>query len=83
MIFVAPVDLSGRGIYQLSSVKKVEVSDAFLGLNIETKKCQNRETFEDCQTKMFLTKLHEYCKCKPYNLREYSSVNESLCDRQG
>ena len=34
----APVNLNGKGIYQLSSVKKVEVSDAFLGFNIETEK---------------------------------------------
>ena len=41
--FTAPVHLSGEGIYQLSSVKKIEVSDAFLGFNFETRKCQNQK----------------------------------------
>ena len=75
--------MSGEGIYQLSSVKKVEVSDAFLRFNLETRKCQNQETFETCQTNIFLNKLHEHCKCKPYNLRAYSSSNKTLCDRTG
>ena len=64
-------------------MKKVEVSDAFLGFNLETRKCQNQETFENCQTNIFLRELHEHCKCKPYNLRDYSSRNESLCNKTG
>ena len=44
----------GEGNYALAAVKEVSVTQSFLGLKEEDKKCQNLESLEDCSTRSYL-----------------------------
>ena len=67
--------LKGKGSYIITDVKEFKVTDAFLGLDLETIGCQNQETFEDCTTKYYFTTIKNNCNCVPFGLRNYSSTN--------
>ena len=44
------------------------MSDEFLGLSQNVRKCQNKETFDNCGTRKFLDDLRRRCKCPAFNL---------------
>ena len=67
-----PVSLSGEGLYALSEVKEIAVTDSFLSLDEQTKACQNQITLEDCWMQNYFTEGIKKCKCTPYALRNYS-----------
>ena len=50
----------GGGTYKMTAVKKMTVSDDFLKMTPEDRKC-NVEPYEDCRTR----KLLEQCNCVP------------------
>ena len=64
--------LSGEGTYALSAVKHIVATDDFLGMNRETRKCQNEESYEDCITNQYLQTIELECNCVPYKLRDFS-----------
>ena len=66
--FLVPVSFYGAGEYNLKTVKKIEVTDAFLGLSQETRECQNQRTISNCTTETYLNDLLDMCNCLPYNL---------------
>ena len=47
----------GEGNYALTAVKEISVTQSFLGLKEEDKKCQNLESLEDCSTKGYLQSI--------------------------
>ena len=47
----------GGGNYALTAVKEMSVTDQFLGLKEEDKKCQNLESFESCTTRNYLQSI--------------------------
>ena len=47
----------GEGNYALTAVKEVSVTQSFLGLKEEDKKCQNLESLEDCSTKSYVQSI--------------------------
>ena len=47
----------GEGNYALTAVKEVSVTQSFLGLSSEDKKCQNLESLEDCSTRSYLQSI--------------------------
>ena len=49
--------MHGEGNYGLTAVKEVSVTQSFLGLKEEDKKCQNLESQEDCSTKRYLQSI--------------------------
>ena len=61
-----PVTLSGEGQYNLNSLKLIEVTQSFLGLDEKAKKCQNRESFDNCTTNNYLDTIRMKCKCLPH-----------------
>ena len=52
-----PVTLYGEGQYNLLSLKEIYVTDSFMGLDKDTRKCQNIETFDDCKTRQYVENL--------------------------
>ena len=47
----------------------MRVTDSFLTLNEEVRKCQNYESFDDCITRKYIASLLEKCKCLPFTMR--------------
>ena len=68
------VPFKGEGLYNLNMVKKIEVSDSFLGLSINTRICQNEEKIEECTTKYYIDTLLKQCNCLPFNIRVEEKV---------
>ena len=66
----------GEGNYALTAVKEVSVTESFLGLKEEDKKCQNLESLEDCSTKRYLQSL----RSDQTSIKEHSLI---FCRRAG
>ena len=60
-----PVGLFGQGKFNLLSLKEVHVTDSFMGLQQDTRKCQNIETYDECKTRLHLKQLRQKCGCLP------------------
>ena len=69
MYLLDPVGLYGEGQYNLHSMKEISVTDSFMGLHRDTRKCQNIETFDNCNTRLLLENLRKECGCLPLSLR--------------
>ena len=61
--------LLGEGEYNLNSMKEISVTESFLGLDRDTIKCQNIETYDDCKTRLNLENLRQTCGCLPLFLK--------------
>ena len=70
-IFLAPITLYGEGAYAISAVKKIEVTDEYLGLDEDVRKCQNLEPFENCTTRQYLQAVQNECNCVLYPMRQF------------
>ena len=83
MSFLVPLRLLGEGSYALSSVKQISVTEDYLKLSDDTRKCQNIESFEQCVTKHNLATISKACKCIPYWLRNFTNeeVHKLFCKR--
>ena len=77
-----PVTLYGEGQYNLLSLKEIYVTDSFMGLDKETRKCQNIETYDDCKTRLYIEHLRQECKCLPLSLRLSGKVKYDLLKRK-
>ena len=71
--FKVPVILYGEGQYVMSDVKKIDATEAFLGIAESTRGCQNEITLEDCWMKKYLNSGMDRCKCIPYSFKNYST----------
>ena len=60
----------------MTAVKEIQATEEFLGLDIKTRKCQTKETFEDCTTRTYLDQLEQKCGCVPYNLKNFEKKNQ-------
>ena len=58
----------GEGEYNLNSLNEVKVTDSFLGLDLKTRKCQNKEPFENCTTRQY-SEIFKKCGCKDCKVR--------------
>ena len=65
----------GEGSYAISAVKEMKVTDEFLGLDVNTRKCQNEEPFESCTTRQYLENIREQCNCVPFPLQNFTDLN--------
>ena len=77
-LLLDPVGLFGEGQYNLHSMKEISVTDSFMGLNIESRKCQNIETFDDCKTRLYVEHLRKECGCLPLSLRLSEKVKYQI-----
>ena len=70
-----PLTFNGKGDYALSDIKEFEVTDGFINLGEKVTKCQNRESFEECNTREYLKRAQEECSCTPFSL---SHLNDTV-----
>ena len=55
----------GEYQFKLETLKEISVTDSFLGLDINSRKCQNVKTFNDCKTTLYIEKMMHECGCLP------------------
>ena len=72
--------LFGEGQYNLNNIKEISVTDSFMGLDRDTRKCQNIETFDDCKTRLYIEHLRQECRCLPLSLRLSRKVKYNILD---
>ena len=60
-----PVQLVGEFQFNLQSLKEMSVTESFLELDNTIRECQNVETFNDCETRLFIEKMLQECGCLP------------------
>ena len=70
-----------EGEYALTAVKEIQVTDDFL--DIKTKNCQIKESYEDCTTRSYLQRVELECKCLPYRLRNFTAKNQEVFRLKG
>ena len=63
----------GGGIYSISAVKEIKVTDGFHSLTEEQKQCQILETYEDCMTQQLWDRMNKNCGCIPFELQNFTS----------
>ena len=63
-----PVRLLGDGQYNLNILTEIKATDDFIGLDKEVRKCQNRETYDDCRSKEYKKKIKQTCGCIPLSI---------------
>ena len=61
--------LYGEGQYNFLSLKEISVTESFMGLDRDTIKCQNIESYNDCKTRLYVRKIRNECGCLPLSLR--------------
>ena len=66
--FLESVVLVGEGEYNLNVVKEIEVTDSYMGLDQDVRGCQNKETYNDCTTKVYIDTVIDTCGCLPFNI---------------
>ncbi len=49
-----------------------------MGLDKETRKCQNIETYDDCKTRLYIEHLKQECGCLPLSLRLSGKVKYNI-----
>ena len=56
----------------LTDVKEMDGTDGFLSFDAKVRKCQNEESFLDCEKKDYFEIGRKKCKCIPHHLRIFS-----------
>ena len=70
--------LTGEGEYNLNELKVIEVTDSFLAMDQEDRKCQSNEPILNCTTKKYMEELVKQCRCLPFNTRLSDQVVTSI-----
>ena len=70
--------MKGEGKYNLNNIKEIELTESYLGLNMEVKKCQNKEDVNDCTTRKFLESVLHQCRCLPFSIRTSHNVFRNM-----
>ena len=70
-----PVTLIGEGEYNLNVLKEIKATDSYLGLDEDTRDCQNKEPFFNCTTREYLDTILGKCGCLPMKIGETNKVH--------
>ena len=68
----------GEGEYNMNVLKEIKVTYSFLGLDEDTKGCQNEETLHNCTTRLYIDSILKECGCLPLNIASVKKVCEFL-----
>ena len=68
----------GEGTYAMTLVKEVKATEDYLGLSENTRKCQHKESFQECTSRQYMDAVEKKCNCVPYRLRDFAVVNQVL-----
>ena len=82
MQFSEPAILIGDGEYNINNIKKIQVTDDYLGLDQDVRKCQNEEPFYNCTTRLYLDTVLGRCGCLTLKWGKCWKLvkNNILCD---
>ena len=75
---IEPVKLIGEGEYIINVLKEIEVTDSYLGLDLDFRKCQNKEPYYNCTTRTYIDTILSECGCLPFNIRISNKVKDFL-----
>ena len=67
----------GEGEYNLDDFRQINVTESYLGLDANTKGCQNEEPLHNCTTRQYIDTIIGKCGCLPVNLRTSNKVQIS------
>ena len=59
----------GEGEYNLNSLKEINVTNSYLGLDKDIRGCQHDEPYVNCTTRENIDTILEECGCLPLNMR--------------
>ena len=71
---IEPVALQGEGEYNLNVLQDIEVTESYLGLDQNIRRCQNAEPYDNCTTRHYIDALMKECKCLPFSIAQFSKV---------
>ena len=74
-----PLTLYGEGDYALTSIKRIRVTEDFLGLGERTTNCGAGESRVDCVTVKHLKRVLSSCHCAPLTALSYYPHQARLC----
>ena len=58
----------------MNVLKKIEVTDSYLGLDQHIRRCQIEETLFDCSTREYIDTVLGECGCLPLNVNMFNTV---------
>ena len=67
-IILEPLKLIGDGEYNINILTDIKVTESYLGLDRNVRKCQNEEPFFNCTTRKYIDSLLRECGCLPFNI---------------
>ena len=59
----------GEGEYNLNSLKEINVTKSYLGLDKDIRGCQHDEPYVNCTTREYIDTILKECGCLPLNMR--------------
>ena len=73
-----PVKLIGEGKYNLDALKEIRVTQSYLRMDMDIKKCQNEEPLENCTTRTYMESFLQQCGCLPLQLSSFKNVIQRI-----
>ena len=67
-----------EGDYNFNVLKQIEVTDSFLTLSQDARKCQNEEPYENCTTRNYRNHVLKKCGCLPLSLSSDDQVYQNF-----
>ena len=65
-----PIDFN----YNLNVVKEIQVTESYLTLEDDLRKCNNEETSDDCANHLYIDTFLKKCNCLPLRLQLKNEV---------
>ena len=69
MYCTEPTKMTGEGEYNLNVLKEIMVTESYLGLDQNTRKCQKVQPLHNCTTRLYIDTTVQKCGCLPFNMR--------------
>ena len=66
----------GEGEYNINDLKEIMVTESYLGLDQDTRKCQNYEPFYNCTTRQYISTILDQCGCLPHNMVNATKISK-------
>ena len=64
----------GEGEYNLNALKEIKVTESYLVMDQEVRKCQNEESYHNCTTKQYINTHLNKCGCLPFSMGTITKV---------
>ena len=76
LYFEEPVILIGEGKYNINHLKEIKVTEDYLGLDQNVRKCQHNKPLQDCTTKHYFDTIMGKCGCIPLSVKLSNKLRE-------